>query len=93
MKSKSRLITQEQAIKKLINDDIPKVMEEMAAYFEQEGNFHLANKLRANRHGVDYLSTDGLLILTPPDNITVIVEPGDEKYFLGLALVEEEEER
>jgi hypothetical protein len=46
MKSKSRLITQEQAIKKLINDDIPKVIEEMAAYFEQEGNFYLANKLR-----------------------------------------------
>jgi hypothetical protein len=35
MKSKSGLITQEQAIKELINVDIPKVIEEMAAYFEQ----------------------------------------------------------
>jgi hypothetical protein len=47
MKSKSRLITQEQAIRKLINVDISKVIKEMAAYFEQEDNFYLANKLRA----------------------------------------------
>jgi hypothetical protein len=51
MKSKSRLITQEQAIRKLINVDISKVIKEMAAYFEQERNFYLANKFRAKPPG------------------------------------------
>lgn len=42
-----------------------------------------------NRHGVDYLSTDTFFIPTPPDNIIVFVEPGDEKYFLGSVLEKE----
>jgi hypothetical protein len=91
MKSKGGLITQDQAIKEIINVDVPKNNEDTIAALEEGGYFHLANKLREKRAGVDYVSTDELYILTPPDNIKVFMEPGDEKYFLGPMVVEKKE--
>lgn len=92
MKSKGGLITQEQALKEIINVDAPRIIEEIAADFEQGGYFHIANKLRAKRFGVDYLYLDELFELIPPDTINIFVGQGDEKYSLGPVVEKKDKE-
>ena len=46
MKSKSGLITQEQAAIEIMNVDISRIMEVTISFFEERDNFELAAKLR-----------------------------------------------
>jgi hypothetical protein len=58
MKSKSGLITQEQAAIEIMNVDISRIMEETISFFEERDNFELAAKLRGKTPGVDILTDD-----------------------------------
>lgn len=48
MKSKSGLITQEQAAIEIMNVDISRIMEVTISFFEERDNFELAARLRQN---------------------------------------------
>jgi Salt tolerance down-regulator len=59
MKSKSGLITHDEAIKEIINVDFPKIKEEAIKEAEQNGRFDIAEDLkRKERFGIDYLATN-----------------------------------
>ena len=58
MKSKSGLITQEQAAIEIMNVDISRLMEETISFFEERDNFELTAKLRGKTPGVDILTDD-----------------------------------
>ena len=59
MKSKSGLITQEQAAIEIMNVDISRIMEVTISFFKERDNFELAARLRGKTPGVD-IPTDDL---------------------------------
>jgi hypothetical protein len=55
MKEKGGLITQEEAIREIINIDAPQAKEEAIEEAERNGRLDIANDLRRKRIGVDVL--------------------------------------